>query len=139
MRSDHQQEADDKMEEVLTRILKTATIKPHQTPQMELDERDRRASSPAKTCDPARPIACLSATIVEVQDRAYLQDETPSEPSPTPFAKHEFTGITNVHDTHVLDLEVYHDPRSDIGEGTEDDCSDHTTSDTESQVNGRER
>ena len=134
MRSDHQQEAGDKMKEVLTRILKTATIKPHQTPQMEFDDRDRRASSPAKTCDPARPIAYLSATILDCQHRTHLQDETPSEPSPTPFAKHEFTCITNVHDTHVLDLEVYHDPRGDIGEGTEDDCSDHTTGNTESQV-----
>jgi len=122
----------------LTRMLKTATIKPHQTPQMEFEERDRRASSPAKTCDPARPIAYLLAAIVNSCDQTHLQDETPSEPSPTPLAKHEFTGITNVHDTHVLDLEVHHDPGGDVGEGTKDDCRDHTTSNTESEVDGRE-
>jgi hypothetical protein len=33
----------------LTMILKTATINPHQTPQIELEERERRASSPANT------------------------------------------------------------------------------------------
>ena len=122
----------------LTRILKTATIKPHQTPQMEFDERDRRASSPAKTCDPARPIAYLLAAIVNPCDQTHLQDEAPSEPSPAPFAEHEFTGITNVHDTHVLDLEVYHDPGCDVGEGTKDDCGDHPTGNTEPQVDGRE-
>jgi hypothetical protein len=119
-------------------MLKIATIRPHQTPQMEFDDRDRRASSPARTCDPARPIAYLSAAIDEILISTCLQDETPSEPSPTPFAEHEFTSITNVHDTHVLDLEVHHDPRGDVGEGTKDDCSNHTTSDTESQVDGRE-
>jgi hypothetical protein len=49
--------------EGFTKMLKMATIRPHQTPQIELEERDRSASSPAKTCDPARPIAyCFSFT-----------------------------------------------------------------------------
>jgi hypothetical protein len=64
--------------------------------------------------------------------KIYLQDQTPTKPSSTPFAKHEFTGITNVHDTHVLDLEVYHDPSGDVCQSTKDDCRNHTTGNTES-------
>jgi hypothetical protein len=64
----------------------------------------------------------------------HLQDKTPSKPSSTPFAKHEFTGITDVHDTHVLDLEVDHDPSGDVRQGAENDGCNHTTSDTESEV-----
>ena len=63
-----------------------------------------------------------------------LQDQTPSKPSPSPFAKHELTSITDVHDSHVFDLEVDLDPSGDVCEGAEDDGSDHTTCNTESKV-----
>lgn len=72
-------------------------------------------------------------------DVTYLQDDTGPDEASTPLAKDDTHGITIVEHTHVLELEVDHDPAGQVTQSSETNGGNDTTDHTETFEDRRVR
>lgn len=62
---------------------------------------------------------------------AHLQDYTGADEPSTPFTEYHSHGITIVHYSHVLELEIDHDPASQISQQGKSNSTNNSAYDTE--------